>query len=96
LDEFDEIASLVAVLHGSQPTLPLDAPGLVQDGLEADAMLVDGPQLDGGVGKAPATSCSSGRRWALKEACATGSACTWRGRGLRKRAPRCPKARHVT
>ena len=41
-------------------------------------------------GKAVATSCSSGRRRALKEACATGSACTWRGRGLRKRAPRLP------
>ena len=32
-------------------TLPVDTPDLVQDGLEPNAMFVDRPQLDGGVGK---------------------------------------------
>jgi len=37
---------VVAVLHGSEGTLSVDTPDVVQDGLEPDAMFVDGPQLD--------------------------------------------------
>jgi hypothetical protein len=37
------------MLYGSQRTLPVETPHLVQDGLEPDAMLVDRPQFNGGV-----------------------------------------------
>jgi hypothetical protein len=47
----DEIAPLVAVLHRRKRTLPVDTPGLVQDGLEPNAVFVDRPEFDGGVGE---------------------------------------------
>ena len=51
MDEAHQIAPFVAVLHGSEGTLAVDTPDLVQDGLQANAVFVDRPQLDGGVGE---------------------------------------------
>src|SRR5262245_52917877 len=51
MDEADEVALLIAVLHGSQRTLPVGTPDLVQDGLETDAVFVDRPQFDSGLGE---------------------------------------------
>src|SRR5258706_4613213 len=45
----DEVAPLEAMLHGHQRPLPVDAPDLVQDRLEANAVLVDRPELDLGL-----------------------------------------------
>jgi hypothetical protein len=46
-----EMAYVVAMLHRGEGTLSVDTPDLLQDGLEPNAMLVDGPELDAGVGE---------------------------------------------
>ena len=46
MDEADEIAPLVAVLHGSEGALAVETPHLVQDRLQPDAVFVDRPELD--------------------------------------------------
>jgi hypothetical protein len=46
MDEADEVAPFGAMLHGSQGTLPVGTPHLVEDGLEPGAVFVDCPQLD--------------------------------------------------
>ena len=50
LDEADEVAPFEAVLHRRDRPLPVEAPDLVQDGLQADAVLVGRPELDCGLG----------------------------------------------
>lgn len=42
MDEADEVAPVVAVLHGRQRALAVEAPHFVQEGLQADAVLNDG------------------------------------------------------
>jgi hypothetical protein len=83
MDEADQVAPLVAVLDRGSGSLAGEAPDLVQDRLEADAMLVDSPRLDARGGE--------GRRYIpaeladppLNVACSAGSAArTWRGRGM--------------
>lgn len=44
-----EVAPLKAVLHWGERVLPVDTPGLVQKGLEPDAVFVHCPQLDDAV-----------------------------------------------
>jgi hypothetical protein len=39
------------VLHRRERPLAVETPDLVQDGLQSDAMFVDGPELDLGLGK---------------------------------------------
>jgi hypothetical protein len=46
VDETNEVAPVVAVLHGHQRALAVEAPDLLEDGLQADAVLIDGPELD--------------------------------------------------
>lgn len=45
MGEADEVAPVVAVLHGRQRALAVEAPHVVQEGLQADAVLNDGLQL---------------------------------------------------
>src|SRR5260221_12571091 len=47
MDEADEVAPFKAVLHRGEGALAVKTPDVVQDRLEADAVLVDRPQLDG-------------------------------------------------
>jgi hypothetical protein len=44
-----QVAPRKAVLHGCDRALDVQRPGLRQDWLETDAVLVYGPQLDGGL-----------------------------------------------
>ncbi len=46
MDEADEIAPLVAMLDQRDRPLAVKAPDLVQNRLEANAVLIHGPQLD--------------------------------------------------
>ncbi len=84
MDKADEIAPLVAVLHGSEGTLPVETPDLVQDRLEPDAVFVDRPELDLRVREGGRDLAEERAELFLKASCAAGSACTWRGRGLRR------------
>jgi hypothetical protein len=45
MDEADEIAPGVAVLDWGERALAIEAPDFVQDGFQANAVLVDGPEL---------------------------------------------------
>jgi hypothetical protein len=49
LHKAHQIAPLIAMLDRSQRTLLLDTPDLVQKGFEPNAVLVYGPELDGGL-----------------------------------------------
>ena len=51
MDEADEVTPVVAVLHRGRGPLPVETPDLVQDGLEANAVLIRRPELDLGVGE---------------------------------------------
>ena len=51
MDEPDEIAPVVAMLNGSQGTLPGQSPDFAQDGLQANAVFIHGPELDDTVRK---------------------------------------------
>lgn len=46
MDEADQVAPLVAVFDGREGALAVETPHLVQDGFEANAVLVGGPQFD--------------------------------------------------
>lgn len=48
MHETDKVAPLVGVLHRSQGTLAVKTPHVPQDGLQPDAMFVDGPEFDSG------------------------------------------------
>ena len=45
MDKTDQVAPVIAMLHRSNGALPVKAPDLLQDRLEADAVLIHGPQL---------------------------------------------------
>jgi hypothetical protein len=51
MDKADQLAPLEAMLDRSERALAVKAPDLVQEWLEADAMLVDRPDFDLGVRK---------------------------------------------
>src|SRR5262249_58172818 len=72
------------MLHRGGRPLAVAAPDLVQDRLQPDAMLVDGPQLDGGLREGACARSDERAEVFLKSACCSASACTWRGRGLRR------------
>ena len=56
----DQIPPFIPMLDRRERALSVETPDLVQDRFQADAVFVDGPELDAGVGKAVATSRSSG------------------------------------
>jgi hypothetical protein len=84
LDEANQIAPREAVLDRGDRTLAVEAPDLVQDRFQADAVLVGGPELDLGLGVGRGDRSDEGAELFLKAAWAAGSAETWRGRGLRR------------
>src|SRR5258708_29228752 len=49
MDKAHEVAPFVAVLDRSEGTVPVDTPDLVQKWLQANAVFVDRPQLEGTV-----------------------------------------------
>jgi hypothetical protein len=51
MHEADDVAPRIAMLDRGDGALARERPGLAQNGLEANAMFVHGPQLDGRVGK---------------------------------------------
>src|SRR5690348_16036244 len=84
MHEADQIAPIVAVLHGCEGALAVEAPDFLQDGFQADAMLVDRPELDVRLGEGGRHRPQQRPHIFLKASCSSGSACTWRGRGLRR------------
>lgn len=61
MHEADEGAPLVAMLHGREGALPVEAPDFLQDGFEADAVFALAAQSSTCAwGKAVATARSSG------------------------------------
>src|SRR5262249_16158878 len=84
MDEADQVAPGVAMLHRGSRALAIETPDFVQDGFEADPMLIDRPQVDlrlrEGRGHAPQQ-----RPYIfLNASCCARSARMWRGRGLRR------------
>src|SRR5262249_59227131 len=99
VDEADEVAPLVAVLHRGHGALPIEAPDLVQERLEPDPMLSDRPEFDGGLGEGGRDLAQERPDVFFKASCSAGAACTGRGRGLRRLPPtrgRCTPARRRT
>ena len=84
VDEADEVAPFVAMLHRRQRALPVETPDFVQDGFQPDPVLVDGPELDGAVRVRRRDLAEERAELFLKASCAAGSACICRGRGLRR------------
>jgi hypothetical protein len=87
MDETHEVAPLISMLHWGKRTLAVQTPHRVQNRFQANAMLVDRPEFDDAAWKGRDDLAEEGRRRSLKSACAWGSAWTWRGRGIRRRAP---------
>lgn len=79
--EGDQVAPCIAVLYRRQRPLTGEAPDLLQDGLEPDAVFVVGPDLDGGFGEGGRDLADKRPEPPLKASCSPASAWTWRGRG---------------
>jgi hypothetical protein len=84
VDEADQVAPRVAVLDRRQWALPVEAPHRVQDGFQADAVLVDRPELDLRLGEGGRDLAQERSQFFLNASCAAGSARTCRGRGVRR------------
>lgn len=87
LDKADQIAPLEAMLHWRERPLAVETPDLLEDRLQANAVFVDGPEFDLGVGEGGGNRLDERTEVFLKAACALASACTWRGRGRRRTPP---------
>jgi len=81
VDEANQIAPSEAVLDDGAGTLPNRRPDAAQQRLEANAMLIGGPQFDLGVGKRGGDCLQQRPYLFLKAACCSVSASAWRGRG---------------
>src|SRR5579859_4384993 len=79
--EGDQVAPFIAMLDRRQWPLTGEAPDLLQDGLEPDAVFVVGPDLDGGFGEGGRDLADKRSKPPLKASCSPASARTWRGRG---------------
>ncbi len=84
MDEADQGAPGVAVLHRGRGPLPIETPDLVQERLQADAVLIDGPECDLRAREGSRDGLDERPDVFLQAACCSGSACTWRGRGVRR------------
>ena len=84
MHEAHQVAPLVAVLHGGERTLAVETPDLLEDRLQPDAVFVDRPELDLRVREGGGDLPQERPELFLKASCSAGSACTWRGRGLRR------------
>jgi hypothetical protein len=76
-----EVAPLVAMLHDRPRALPAGAPAATQDGREAEAVLIGGPERSGGPWVGLLQGVHDGRPTLLQAAWARRSALAWRGRG---------------
>jgi len=84
MDEAHQVAPLIAVLDRSQRAVAIETPHFVQNRLQPDAMFVGGPELDDAVGESARDLVEERADLFLKASCSAASACTWRGRGLRR------------
>lgn len=84
MDEADEVAPVVTVLDRGERLLAVEAPDFVQDRLEPDPVLIHCPQFDGCVGEGSGDGLQQRPQFFLNASCSAGSACTCRGRGLRR------------
>ena len=82
--EADEGAPVVAMLDGRGGPLPVKAPDLLEDRFQAEAVLVDGPELDARLRERGRHRLEERPNVFLKAACCSGSASTCRGRGVRR------------
>jgi hypothetical protein len=76
MDETHQIAPLVAVLHRRDRTPSPEAPDLLEDGFETDAMLVNRPELDLRPGEGGGEGLGERTDLFLNSACCSGSAST--------------------
>jgi hypothetical protein len=81
MDEGGQIAPLVAVLDRGEWSLAGEGPDFAEDGLEADAVLVAGPELDLGMGEGDGDLAEERAKPPLNASWAAASARTCRGRG---------------
>jgi hypothetical protein len=87
MDETDQVPPVVAVLDRRKRALPVEAPDLVPDRLQANPVLVsevDGPEFHLGMWVRGRDRLDKRPQLFLTAACCLGSARTWRGRGLRR------------
>ena len=87
MDKADQIAPLVAMLDRGEWTLPVETPDFAQDGFEPNAMFVHGPQLNPRLREGRRHLAQQRAQTRLEVRLRLGSAWTWRGRGMRRRAP---------
>jgi hypothetical protein len=84
VDKADEVAPVVAMLDGRGGPSPVKAPHLLEDRFQADAVLIDGPELDARLREGGCHRLDERPNVFLKAACCSGSASTCRGRGVRR------------
>jgi len=84
MHEPHHIAPVVAMLDRGGRALPVEAPDLLEDGFQPDAVLVGGPELDRRLREGGRDRLGERADLFLNSACCSGSASTWRGRGLRR------------
>lgn len=84
VNEANEIPPVVAVLHRRGGTCSVEAPHLLEDWLQADAVLIDSPEFDARLRVRGRDRLDDRPDLFMNASCSAGSARTWRGRGLRR------------
>ena len=84
VDEPDQIAPGIAVLHWRQGTPAVETPDFVQDRFQANAVFIHRPEFHLRLGKRGGYLAQQGPQLFLNASCAAASAWTWRGRGFRR------------
>jgi hypothetical protein len=84
MDKADEVAPVVAVLDRRGGTLAVEAPDLLEDRLQTDAVFIDRPEFDARLGVRGRDCLDERSDLFLKASCSAGSASTCRGRGFRR------------
>jgi hypothetical protein len=82
MDEADEVPPRKTVLDDGGRTLANRRPDPPQERFQADAMLVGGPDFDVSVRIRRGDRLNQRSQLFLNAACCSGSAKTWRGRGV--------------
>ena len=84
MDEAHQVAPVIAMLHRRERAVAIEAPHFVQDRLQPNAVLVNGPEFNGGLREGRSDRLDERAELFLNSACCSGSAWTCRGRGLRR------------
>ncbi len=84
MDEADYITPGVTVLDWGKRSLAIEAPDFVQDGFQANAVLIHRPELYLRLRVGGCDRTEERAEVFLNASCCSGSAWTWRGRGLRR------------